>query len=284
VSFDLPTGEVFGLIGPNGAGKSTLIKIMLGLILPDAGLVEFYNADGVASACPPTGYLPEERGLYQDVKARDVILYFATLQCGSRELARRNLPHWADRLGIASELDKKVSALSKGTQQKVQLAAVLVAEPQLIILDEPLSGLDPANARLLKDLLMELAVAGCTVLVVTHQMDLVEDICSRVVMLNHGKIVLNDSTDRILTRSSSVETFTIRTDADLDNCPIIDHYRRSSNMYNVTLKPEMTIDNYFAWSLNRGYTVAEFEKTVRSLESIFLEEVTNDHHHSNPDL
>ena len=192
ISFEVPTGTIYGVLGPNGAGKSTTLRMMNDIIAPDAGTIELF--DGVApgpAAAARIGFLPEERGLYPKMPVGEVIEFFGELRGLTARDARTRGRAWLERLGLAQWEKNKVADLSKGMQQKVQFAAALIHEPELVILDEPWSGLDPINAEVLRDVVHELRDAGKTVLFSTHQMEQAEKICEHVCIIARGKLVVD---------------------------------------------------------------------------------------------
>jgi len=191
ISFDVPTGAIYGVLGPNGAGKSTTLRMMNDIIAPDAGSIELF--DGVApgsAAAARVGFLPEERGLYPKMPVGEVIEFFGELRGLTARDARSRSRAWLERLGLTQWEKNKVADLSKGMQQKVQFAAALIHEPELVILDEPWSGLDPINAEVLREVVHELRDAGKTVLFSTHQMEQAEKICEHVCIIARGKLVV----------------------------------------------------------------------------------------------
>ncbi|MCC6245975.1 MAG: ATP-binding cassette domain-containing protein [Gemmatimonadaceae bacterium] len=201
VSLSVAPGERFALIGPNGAGKSSLIRMVLGLTRPDEGRIAL-TFDGTtvepgAAVASKIGFLPEERGLYQDVPLRRTLSYFGELRGMARLAADRAADEWLERLGLADRVKEPVKSLSKGNQQKVQLAAALLHGPKLAILDEPFSGLDPVNQEFLLGLIRDLSSRGTTVLFSAHQMQLVERLADRLVIMNAGRIVLEGAPDVI---------------------------------------------------------------------------------------
>ncbi len=192
VSFEVRRGEVFGLLGPNGAGKTTLIRMILGIFRPDAGRVRFFF-EGEAREAPSrerVGYLPEERGLYEDRRVGETLVYLATLHGFEPRRARERAAYWLERLGLGDRFHRRIRELSKGMQQKVQFIAAVLHEPDLVVLDEPFSGLDPPSQDLFLELIRELARRGMTVLLSSHQMNLVESVCDRVVVMHRGRRVL----------------------------------------------------------------------------------------------
>lgn len=191
VSFEVNRGEIFGLLGPNGAGKTTLIRMILGILRPDSGQVHF-----VLDGSPGTqrkekvGYLPEERGLYEDRRVGETLLYLARLHGMDSGRAREQALYWLERLALGERFQSRLRELSKGMQQKVQFIAAIVHKPELVVLDEPFSGLDPVNQDLFRDVIRELAEQGMTVLLSSHQMNLVESVCDRVFLIHRGRRVL----------------------------------------------------------------------------------------------
>jgi ABC-2 type transport system ATP-binding protein len=189
LSFTVPDGQVFGFLGPNGAGKSTAMRAILQLTALDAGEVRWNGRPYGFAQVQRIGYMPEERGLYPTMRVGDHIRYLARLHGLSAPAAAAATHRWLERLGVAARAGDKVEALSLGNQQRVQLAAALVHEPDLLVLDEPFSGLDPVGVEDLASVLAERAAAGATVLFSSHQLDLVEDICESVAILNRGRLV-----------------------------------------------------------------------------------------------
>lgn len=198
VNFCIPKGCVFGLLGPNGAGKTTLLRMITGIFFPDKGAIIFEGKPfQVMDHILQIGYMPEERGLYKKMKVGEQVLYLAQLK-GLRERdARAKIRFWFRRFQIESWWDKKVGDLSKGMSQKVQFIATVVHEPQLLILDEPFSGLDPINANLIKDEIFELSRNGTTIIFSTHRMEQVEEICNQIILIDKGQKILDGSLKQI---------------------------------------------------------------------------------------
>ena len=189
ISFELERGEIFGLLGPNGAGKTTTIRMIMDIIEPDQGTVEF-SSSGQKSKKAEIGYLPEERGLYDDARTGDVLEYLGVLKGLQRQDARKKAKAWLKRLDLVAEEDSKIKELSKGMAQKVQFVASVLHEPKLAILDEPFAGLDPVNQDLFKGIVRDLKKSGMTVLLSSHRMNMVEELCDRIFMIHRGKRVL----------------------------------------------------------------------------------------------
>ncbi len=190
VSLAIRGGEIFGLLGPNGAGKTTMIRMILDIFKPDSGAIAVFGQPLSEAAKQRIGYLPEERGLYKNVSVLDCLVYLATLKGLERGEARRRALRYLELVGLAEVAKKQVKDLSKGMQQKVQLGVALLHEPDLLIIDEPFYGLDPVNTRLVKDLLRAARDRGAAIIMSTHQMDRVQELCERLAMFNRGKLVL----------------------------------------------------------------------------------------------
>ena len=189
-SFSLTKGDMFGLLGPNGAGKTSIIRMITGITLPDQGNILIGNSKIDRRMPGLIGYLPEERGLYKKMKVGDHLLYLAQLRGLDKVTAKKRVYNWLERLGAVDWWHKKVEELSKGMQQKIQFIATVLHEPQLLILDEPFSGLDPLNTNLIKSKIRELNRKGVTVIFSTHRMEQVEQICERIALIDHGKTIL----------------------------------------------------------------------------------------------
>ncbi len=192
LSMEVPRGGIFGLLGPNGAGKSTTIRMMLSIITPDEGRIALLGATGSArDLSARIGYLPEERGLYPKMRVLDQLAFLAECKGISRWDARKRAKAWLERLGLGDWTQRKVSDLSKGMQQKVQFAGALQHEPELVILDEPFSGLDPVNSQVMRDVVVEVARSGRTVVFSTHIMEQAEKMCDRIVIIARGEKIVD---------------------------------------------------------------------------------------------
>src|SRR5215471_6322965 len=191
LSFRIQPGSMFGLLGPNGSGKTSSIRMMIGITVPDSGAVELFDRPFDRNNLHRVGYLPEERGLYKKMKVIDQLAFLGQLHGLDAETATKRAHHWCEKLEITEAIPKKTEELSKGMQQKIQFIAALLHEPELIIMDEPFSGLDPVNASLLQDTLVDICRAGRTVLFSTHRMDQVEKLCDSICLINRGRLVLS---------------------------------------------------------------------------------------------
>ncbi len=191
LSLSVKRGEIYGILGPNGAGKTSTIRMICGITLPDSGTIEFLGEPMRMELQSKIGYLPEERGLYKKMKVGELLVYFAELKGVPRAEAKTKAMAWLKRFEIESWAEKKVEELSKGMQQKVQFISVVLHEPELLILDEPFSGLDPINSELVMDIILELKKSGKTILFSTHRMEQVEKICDSICLINNGEKVLD---------------------------------------------------------------------------------------------
>jgi ABC-2 type transport system ATP-binding protein len=199
LSFTVPSGQVFGFLGPNGAGKTTAMRAILGISAMDAGEVRWQGSPVTADDRRRFGYMPEERGLYPTMAVAEQLEFMAELRGMDRAVARQSTLHWLERLGVADRAGDKLETLSLGNQQRVQLAAAFVHEPELLVLDEPFSGLDPVGIDTLSAVLHEEADAGRSVLFSSHQLDLVEDMCRSVAIINRGRLVAEGTVDELTT-------------------------------------------------------------------------------------
>jgi ABC-2 type transport system ATP-binding protein len=276
VSLQVGGGEIFGLLGPNGAGKTTLIRTILDIIKPDTGRLEVFGRLFQPQDRDRIGYMPEERGLYPRQPVGAVLEYMGALKGMARADARAEAARWLERLGLADASARKVEQLSKGNQQKVQMAATLLARPEIVILDEPLSGLDPISARLVTGIIREYAAAGHTVLLSTHQMGMVESLCTRVLMIARGRVVL-DGELRAIKRQYSNNAIRVQSTADYRSCPHIervDGVAAADGFVDVHLRPQAGGDDFLRWLVTSGAHVGHFERLSTPLEEIFVQVAT----------
>ena len=189
VSFDVPKGKIFGLLGPNGAGKTSLIRIINQITAPDHGYIHFDGKELTAEHIHRIGYLPEERGLYKKMQVNDQLRYFARLKGLDKQQAQQTIDHWLEKFEALDWKKKKIEELSKGMQQKIQFIITVLHQPDFVILDEPFTGFDPKNTQLIKDEIFAMKAAGKSVMLSTHRMESVEEICDEVVLINKSKVV-----------------------------------------------------------------------------------------------
>ena len=274
LSFNIEQGAVFGLLGPNGAGKTSSIRMMIGITVPDSGSINVFSQPFDRKALHKIGYLPEERGLYKKMKILDQLIFLGELHGMSAADARQKAISWSERLEIAEWLPKKVEELSKGMQQKIQFIAALLHDPDFIIMDEPFFGLDPVNAGLLKDVLLDLKKQGRTILFSTHRMDQVEKLCDAICLINHGKAVLSGNLKDVKAPygKNNVQIEYEGDGAFLDNNPLIKAYNNYGNYVEVKLAPGADAQELLRQVSARS-RVMRFEVMEPSLEEIFIEVV-----------
>jgi len=272
VSFDVYPGEIFGLLGPNGAGKTTTIRMMLDIFRPDAGEAKVFGGRLDEAKKHRIGYLPEERGLYVDLKLEPTLVYLATLKGLDEAEARRRLVDWLKRFDLYDHRHKKVQDLSKGMQQKAQIIATLVHQPDLIIVDEPFSGLDPVNTRLVKDVIEEQRTAGRTIIMSTHQMYQVEALCNRIVLIDHGRSVLYGEVSQIK-RDFAANAVVVEGQGDFSRLAGVLEARREngSGSWHLALAPGVGPQVIFRELAARDdIKVERFELAEPSLDDIFV--------------
>jgi ABC-2 type transport system ATP-binding protein len=272
VSLEVRQGEILGLLGPNGAGKTTLLRIVLDIIRPDSGRVEIFGRTFRSEDRDRIGYLPEERGLYPRQRVTDVLTYLGSLKNMAPATAREAAARWLERFDLADHAHKHVEQLSKGNQQKVQIAAALLARPPIVLLDEPLSGLDPVSAREANGVIRDCAAEGSTVVLSTHQMGLVESLCTRVFMIAHGRSVLYGNL-RDIKREYSRNAIRVLSTADYRSCPFVDRVepgQSPDHPAEVRLRDGATGDEFLGWLVAQGAHVESFESLSTPLEEIFV--------------
>jgi ABC-2 type transport system ATP-binding protein len=267
LSFEVYAGEVFGLLGPNGAGKTTTIRTIMDIFKPDGGSVSVLGQPpGVARS--RVGYLPEERGLYRDLKVLETLVYLAQLKGTPHSTATRQAMAWLERVELADWADRRVKDLSRGMQQKLQFVASLVHEPDLLILDGPFQGLDPVNVEMLKSMIRSLQQEGKTIVLSAHQMNLVEALCDRIVLINHGRAVLYGALAEIK-RCHSAHTVRLRTPAALDGLPGVTCVEPRDGTFTLTLAG-ITPQDLLRTLVERAIPVETFEVASMPLEEIFI--------------
>ena len=269
VSLLVQPAEIVGLVGPNGAGKTTTIRMLLDIIQPDAGVVTLFGGKATSLARNLIGYLPEERGLYRHLRVISNLLYFAELKGVPRDIGRHRANALLGRLGLAEHRDRRIRDLSRGVGQLVQFAATLIHEPTFVVLDEPFNGLDPLNARLMKDIVTELRDAGAAIMLSTHQMTDVEELCDRVLLLADGRLVLEGALNEIKQRFAADEIFVV-SDRAAEPIAGVTGSRRRGAGYVLTLARDHPPENVLLALLARGARIERFEVATPSLEEIFL--------------
>jgi ABC-2 type transport system ATP-binding protein len=270
VSFEVHAGEIFGLLGPNGAGKSTLIRILMDIIRADSGEVRVFGEPRKREHLDRLGYLPEERGLYTKLTVSDVMTYFGALKGLSRAEARRRSADWLARVELPHVAGWKIDRLSKGMSQKVQIASVLLADPELCVLDEPTTGLDPVNVRLVQDLLLERRRNGRTTILSTHQMNQVEALCDRIAMINRGQLMVYGPVDEVR-RHHSLPEVRVHARGALPTVPavasVIDD---GAGSWRLMLAEGSAPSDALSTLVGAGAVIDRFEPMLAPMEDIFL--------------
>ncbi|MBP8864767.1 MAG: ATP-binding cassette domain-containing protein [Anaerolineae bacterium] len=270
VSFEVYPGEIFGLLGPNGAGKTTTIRVMLDIFRPDGGEVTLFGNGMTETTKHRIGYLPEERGLYKDLKLEPTLIYLATLKGLDEATARQRLEDWLKRFDLYDHRQKKIQELSKGMQQKAQLIATLLHDPDLIIVDEPFAGLDPVNTRLVKEIIEEQRRAGKAIIMSTHQMHQVEALCSRIVLINNGEAVLYGEVDQIR-RQFAGNAVMLSGQGDFTGLPGVLEARQQNGDWHLALAVGVSPQEVLrALALRDDIKLERFEIAEPSLEDIFV--------------
>lgn len=280
LSMDVPRGVIFGLLGPNGAGKSTTIRMMMDIIEPDEGRISLFGGTtGGRDLAHRIGFLPEERGLYKKMKVVDHLVFLAEVKGVAHGTAKTKAGQWLERLGLQDWADKKIEDLSKGMQQKVQFAGTLLHDPELVILDEPFSGLDPVNSQVLKDTVVDLARTGKTVLFSTHIMEQAEKMCDRVVIISRGKKVV-DGTMAEVKREAGGRHVALGFHRDaaraapvLKDGSLVGRLDDHGATAEVELAQGADADRLLEALVRRGAGVSRFEVVEPSLQSIFIAKV-----------
>jgi ABC-2 type transport system ATP-binding protein len=269
LSLTVPEGTIYGFIGPNGSGKTTTLRMIMRILHPDRGEIEVLGDRSLGAATDRVGYLPEERGLYKQMKVRDVLRFYAQLK-GMAE-PKAEIDRWLEAMGLTAWANKKVSALSKGMGQKVQFIATVVARPALVLLDEPFSGLDPVNAVVLREAVVDLRRNGTTVIFSTHDMGVAEKMCDTIFMIFRGKKVLDGTLEQIQDAYGE-DTLRVRLDGDrasLDGLPGVVEVADFGRYYELRLDRDADPQAVLASLMERG-EVRLFELSRPSLHDIFV--------------
>ena len=282
VSVDIPKGKIFGLLGPNGAGKTTLIRIINRITIPNSGEVLFDGRPITQDDVEKIGYLPEERGLYRKMKVGEQAMYFAQLKGMSSREAAKELKKWFVRFGIESWWNKKVEELSKGMAQKVQFITTVVHKPSLLILDEPFSGFDPVNAQLIREEILRLHDEGATIILSTHNMESVEELCDNIALINKSHVVITGGVDEIRHKygNNNVElvytSSTVLESADDVFKVLSDEDEGGRHTAVLSIMPEASTNEVLAAVLEQGVQVNSFKELVPRMNDIFIKLVTEE--------
>ena len=244
VSLEIPEGGIFGLLGPNGAGKTTLIRIINRITIPNGGDVLFKGKPITQADVEKIGYMPEERGLYRKMKVGDQVMYLAQLKGMSASAAQKALKEWFIRFGIQDWWGKKVEELSKGMAQKLQFITTVVHKPSLMILDEPFSGFDPVNADLIRKEILRLKEEGATIILSTHNMESVEELCDNIALINKSKLVITGGVEHIRREYGNNNIEIEYTDADGRHTEVISREKAGNEVLQSFIDKGATINSY----------------------------------------
>jgi ABC-2 type transport system ATP-binding protein len=278
VSFTVEPGRIFGLLGANGAGKTTLMRIVLDILRPDAGMVTWQGTPNIRLPRDTWGYLPEERGLYQRMTVIDVLRFFSALYGVPADRATSDVEEWLERFRVPDYRDRKVEELSKGNQQKIQFIAAILHDPDVLIMDEPFSGLDPVNVQLLKEAFGEMKERGKTLIFSTHQMETVEELCEAIAIIDRGRVVVHGSV-RDVKRAMGRQVVRLAIDGDgqhgewLAKLPGVRVVAERQDFVELQVAAGGDPESVLRSALARGERVTRFEIADPSLEEVFLEHV-----------
>ncbi|MBE6217158.1 MAG: ABC transporter ATP-binding protein [Bacteroidales bacterium] len=282
VSVDIPKGKIFGLLGPNGAGKTTLIRIINRITIPNGGEVLFNGRPITQDDVEKIGYLPEERGLYRKMKVGEQAMYFARLKGMSSREAAQELKKWFVRFGIESWWNKKVEELSKGMAQKVQFITTVVHKPSLLILDEPFSGFDPVNAQIIREEILRLKEEGATIILSTHNMESVEELCDNIALINKSHLVITGGVDEIRHKYGNNNVELVYTSAQ-ELRPVAGVFSVLSDQDDagrhtavLALDKESETNEALKEILAQGVAVNSFKELVPRMNDIFIKLVTEE--------
>ena len=269
LSLTVPQGSIYGFIGPNGSGKTTTLRMIMGILYPDSGSIRVFGEKVYGGRSDHIGYMPEERGLYKKMKVRDVLQFYGELKSGRN--VKKEVEHWLDKLDLNNWANKKVETLSKGMSQKVQFISTVVSRPDLVILDEPFTGLDPVNTDVIKSAILDLRAQGTTIILSTHDMNVAETMCDFIFMIFKGKKVL-DGTLASIQKAYGQDTLRIRT-ADgfsiLQNLSGVDRINDFGQMQELHITQDCDPQEVLAKIMSRT-GVKSFEIASPSLHDIFV--------------
>jgi ABC-2 type transport system ATP-binding protein len=268
ISFEIKPGKIYGFLGPNGAGKTTVMRSILNLLSLDSGEITWNNQLVDQNSLNQFGYLPEERGLYPAMGVLDQLVFFGELHGMSKKIAKQQAEYWIGRLGIDAKKNDKLQSLSLGNQQRVQIIAMLIHKPKLYVLDEPFSGLDPTATQHLIDIMQEQAASGASILFSSHQLDLVQNICQSIIIINKGKIVVNDSLKNLQDKNG--RTFEVEFFGPLKKEPSIDYIKKAANNYAFKVDSPRDAQNIIKQALLLG-DVKNARHVEKNLNQIFNE-------------
>lgn len=274
VSFEIPKGKIFGLLGPNGAGKTTLIRMITRILYPDSGTILFNGQQLTDKHTENIGYMPEERGLYKKMKVGEHLIYLGRLKGLSYAVAQANVNNWLRRFEIENWYNKNIEELSKGMSQKVQFIATVLHNPDLLILDEPFSGLDPINSKLIEEEIHNLSAQGKTIIFSTHRMEQVEEICDRIVLVNKGKIILEGEVKELKQRFKQ-NAFHVAYTGDIDSnlLTAFNVVEQTTGELTVRFNEAHRGNLLLKLFIEQGVEVTSFNEVLPSINEIFIRKV-----------
>jgi ABC-2 type transport system ATP-binding protein len=272
ISFKIKQGSIFGLLGPNGAGKTTLLRMITGIFFPDSGEINFNGKKfDPMKDIMSIGYMPEERGLYKKMKIGEQAVYLAQLKGMSKSDAISSIKKWFIKFEMESWWNKKVEDLSKGMSQKLQFVTTVLHQPQLIILDEPFSGLDPVNANLIKEEIFHLAKNGSTIIFSTHRMEQVEEICDQIILINKGKKILDGSVQQVKQDfKENIFKLGINVKDTQINNSIFELVSNNENELLLKLQAGISNNELLQYFINQNIPIHSFNEVLPSLNEIFI--------------
>jgi len=272
VSLTVGRGEIFGLLGPNGAGKTTTLRMMMDILKPDSGTIRLMGQPVTEASKARIGYLPEERGLYKNFKLLECLTYLGALKGMPRQEARQRAQALLERAGLEEYAKRKVKELSKGMTQKAQFLAAIVHDPDLLIMDEPFQGLDPVNTDLLKTILLEEQARDKTVILSTHDMNQVEEMCHRILLIDHGQVVLYGPLDEIKARYAK-HAVILECDALPEGLAGVQRVEQHNHTYELVLERDSSPQAILRQLVEADVAVQRFEVATPPLEQIFIDVV-----------
>lgn len=275
VSFQVERGDIFALLGPNGAGKTTTIRLILDIFKPDRGTISVLGGKMEQAKKSRIGYMPEERGLYQEIPLDRCLLYLASLKDLSKPDAQRRLDEMLEQFDLAEHRTKKVKELSKGMQQKAQIIATILHRPELVIIDEPFTALDPVNTQMIKDVILEHRRQGAAIIMSTHQMQQVEELCDRMLLINHGRNLLYGSIREVRTQFSG-HAVLVDSSQPIPDLPGVIGRQPVNSSWKLDLDADTTPQQVLQTLVENGIRLDRFEIAVPSLDEIFIRAVAKE--------
>ncbi|MFM2307094.1 MAG: hypothetical protein RLZZ367_1763 [Bacteroidota bacterium] len=277
ISFNVPRGKIFGLLGPNGAGKTSLIRMITRILYPDSGAILFNGEPLNDKHTEVIGYMPEERGLYKKMKVGEHLIYLGRLKGLTQAQAKENVNHWLKRFDIENWYNKNIEELSKGMSQKVQFIATVLHNPDLLILDEPFSGLDPINSKLIEEEIHNLSAQGKTIIFSTHRMEQVEEICDRIVLVNKGKIILEGDVKELKQRFKQ-NTFHVAYTGAIDSnlLSAFNVVEQTTGELTVRFNEAHQGNLLLKLFIEQGIEVTSFTEVLPSINEIFIRKVNSE--------